>query len=126
MRALCETFPAHVAAVLGNHDLFALLDAVLAEGARPADGRPHGRNSVYAFSHPEAFAAAGWSPPRADDAELLAAILDAHQVGSIPPPHRFPGRIYTPPLPHERAPSKEAGLIYKRERARRGGNEWCV
>ena len=100
MRALCETFPAHVAAVLGNHDLFALLDAVLAEGARPADGRPHGRNSVYAFSHPEAFAAAGWSPPRADDAELLAAILDAHQVGSIPPPS-----------PTNEPPAKKQGLF---------------
>ena len=38
--------------MLGNHDLFALLDAVLAPGAARPMGRPVG-DFTYAFTHPQ-------------------------------------------------------------------------
>ena len=62
----------------GNHDLFALLDATLVESA----GRPMGGPAYeysYAFAHPQSYLESGWSPKRADDEELLAAMLAALQ-----------------------------------------------
>ena len=62
----------------GNHDLFALLDATLVESA----GRPMGGPAYeysYAFAHPQSYLESGWSPTRADDEELLAAMLAALQ-----------------------------------------------
>jgi len=79
MRGLCQRFPNNVVTVLGNHDLFLLLDAVLADGYDRPMGRPTSEY-VYSFNHPQTFLQSGWSPTRADDSELLAAILDAHQV----------------------------------------------
>lgn len=78
VRELETAFPTHVVAMMGNHDLFALLDVALADDA----DRPM-RHSVleytYAFSHPQSYIESGWVTPREDDMELLAAILRALQ-----------------------------------------------
>ena len=80
VRQLHQTFPSHVVAILGNHDLFALVDAVL----DPSDHRrPMGTavtNYAYAFVHPQEYVNAGWSPPRKDDGELLAMYMQALQA----------------------------------------------
>ena len=76
MRSLTDALPDHVVAVVGNHDLFALLDASLT----PSRTRPMGTvvaEFSYAFAHPQSYLESGWSPKRADDEELLGALLSA-------------------------------------------------
>jgi hypothetical protein len=78
LRELEHAFPANVVAMMGNHDLFALLDATLVETA----GRPMGipvAEYTFAFPHPQEYVEAGWSPTRDDDAELLAALFGSLQ-----------------------------------------------
>lgn len=79
VRRMEESFPQNVVAILGNHDLYALLDAVLLpdETDRPM-GVPVS-SYAYAFAHPQEFIQAGWSPARSDDAELLSTIFSALQ-----------------------------------------------
>eukprot|EP00614_Pseudopedinella_elastica_P026580 CAMPEP_0172640352 /NCGR_PEP_ID=MMETSP1068-20121228/222749_1 /TAXON_ID=35684 /ORGANISM="Pseudopedinella elastica, Strain CCMP716" /LENGTH=52 /DNA_ID=CAMNT_0013453713 /DNA_START=120 /DNA_END=274 /DNA_ORIENTATION=- len=51
---------------MGNHDLFALLDATL----KPDRDRPMGipvSRYTYAFAHPEQYIEAGWSAAESDD-----------------------------------------------------------
>ena len=91
VKMLTERFPDNVVAMLGNHDLFALIDAstVLARAdnftsmphASPMEtthpmGGPVSRY-VYAFQHPEEFLRSGYSPHREDDEELLSALMTA-------------------------------------------------
>ena len=76
MRSLTDALPDQVVAVVGNHDLFALLDASLT----PSSSRPMGTvvaEFSYAFAHPQSYIESGWSPKRADDEELLGALLSA-------------------------------------------------
>ena len=78
VRDLEAAFPRHVLAILGNHDLFALLDATLPPSAARPMGAP-AYEFTFAFPHPQEYLEAGWSPRRPDDAELLAALLSGLQ-----------------------------------------------
>lgn len=78
VRDLEAAFPTHVLAMMGNHDLFALLDTALADGADRPMGVPV-TEYTYAFNHPQSYIESGWVTPREDDAELLAALLHALQ-----------------------------------------------
>jgi hypothetical protein len=78
VRELEQAFPTNVVAMMGNHDLFALLDATLVGTADRPMGGPVAEYT-FAFPHPQEYVEAGWSPPRADDAELLAALLGGLQ-----------------------------------------------
>jgi len=76
VRGLVEAFPDRVAAIAGNHDLFMLLDNTL-DASDPR--RPLGTSSLalpYSFFHPEEYPSSGFSPPRADDGELLDELLE--------------------------------------------------
>ena len=52
VKALTDAFPDRVAAVIGNHDFFALLDATLALGTSRPMGVPVS-TFTYAFNHPQ-------------------------------------------------------------------------
>ena len=74
VRDLEDAFPTHVVAMMGNHDLFTLLDVALEDGADRPMGTPV-LDFTYAFVHPQTYIESGWVTPREDDAELLAAVL---------------------------------------------------
>lgn len=78
VRALETAFPRNIVAMMGNHDLFALLDVTMREGADRPMGMPVSEYA-FAFPHPQQYVEAGWSPARDDDAELLAALLMGFQ-----------------------------------------------
>jgi len=73
--AIETRFPDHVVAIMGNHDLFALLDAVLPPSERDRPMRVPVSSYAYSFLHPQEFVDAGWSPPRDDDDEILSELL---------------------------------------------------
>lgn len=52
VRDLEEMFPMNVVALLGNHDLYALLDATLTQDSDRPMGRPVAEYT-YAFAHPQ-------------------------------------------------------------------------
>lgn len=71
VRSLEAAFPDRVAALMGNHDLFMYLDATL-DGRDATRPMGHAVGAFpYSFFHPEEFVAAGFSPARADDGEIL-------------------------------------------------------
>lgn len=74
VRDLEDAFPTHVVAMMGNHDLFTLLDVALEDGADRPMGAPV-LDFTYAFTHPQTYIESGWVTPREDDVELLAAVL---------------------------------------------------
>ena len=76
VRQVQEAFPSQVLAMMGNHDLFAMLDAVLTPTAARPMGAPVSQYS-YAFTHPQEYLNAGWSPQREDDTQLLQPLLEA-------------------------------------------------
>lgn len=78
VRDLETAFPTHVVAMLGNHDLFALLDVALEDSADRPMNIPV-LEFTYAFPHPQTYIESGWVTPREDDAELLTAVLRALQ-----------------------------------------------
>eukprot|EP00927_Polykrikos_kofoidii_P059482 TRINITY_DN54632_c0_g1_i1.p1 TRINITY_DN54632_c0_g1~~TRINITY_DN54632_c0_g1_i1.p1 ORF type:complete len:482 (+),score=38.71 TRINITY_DN54632_c0_g1_i1:71-1516(+) len=80
VRNLTVSFPHHVLAMLGNHDLYLLFDALFYDGASQLMGAPV-RDFVYAFTHPEEYL--NWIPPGRghinDTAIVLPALYDALQ-----------------------------------------------
>ena len=70
VRALETAFPRNIVAMMGNHDLFALLDVTMREGADRPMGMPVSEYA-FAFPHPQQYVEAGGAPARDDDAELL-------------------------------------------------------
>ncbi len=79
VRDLETAFPTHVVAMMGNHDLFTLLDVALDDGADRPMGIPV-LEFAYAFQHPQTYIESGWITPREDDAELLGAVLRGLQA----------------------------------------------
>eukprot|EP01043_Picozoa_sp_COSAG02_P084915 COSAG02_NODE_22659_length_745_cov_0.603715_2_plen_104_part_01 len=79
VRDLETAFPAHVVAMMGNHDLFTLLDVALEDGADRPMGIPV-LEFAYAFQHPQTYIESGWITPRDDDTELLGAVLRGLQA----------------------------------------------
>ena len=76
VRQVQQAFPSQVLAMMGNHDLFAMLDAVLTPTAARPMKAPVSEYS-YAFTHPQEYLNAGWSPQREDDTQLLQPLLEA-------------------------------------------------
>lgn len=77
VRNLTTMFPRNVVALLGNHDLYLLLDTLLLDGASPVMGIPV-RDYAFAFTHPEEFL--NWLPGNGttqDTEVLLPALFDA-------------------------------------------------
>jgi len=79
IRDVHRAFPDRVVPIIGNHDLFAILDTVLDATARRPMRRAVTKYS-YSFVHPQEYIEAGWSPEREDDAELFAAYMGALQL----------------------------------------------
>jgi len=79
VKTLHESFPANVLPMLGNHDLYMLLDATLevnfAKNHHPMGQMAH--DFSYAFINPEEYVTAGFSPSREDDDLILTALHDA-------------------------------------------------
>lgn len=80
IRAVQQAFPDRVVAIVGNHDLFALIDTVLDPKVSKRPMRYPVSQYAYSFVHPQEFTESGWSPARHDDDELLAALLTALQL----------------------------------------------
>ena len=59
VRDLEQAFPTHVVAMMGNHDLFMLLDATLSDDADRPMAVPVFEYS-YAFMHPQTYIESGW------------------------------------------------------------------
>jgi len=78
VRNLTEAFPDQVLAMLGNHDLYMLMDSLWSDGATQLMGRPV-RDFAYAFTHPEEYL--NWVPVydtrENDTSVVLPALLDA-------------------------------------------------
>ena len=74
-----EAFPQRVLALIGNHDLYALCDALLEDGASPLMGVPV-RDFAYAFTHPEEYL--NWVPEADynDSAAALPALYEALHI----------------------------------------------
>ena len=78
VRELQETFPNNVVTILGNHDVFMILDTALSF----SKSNPHPLGFpfyeyAYSFVHPEEYLESNFTAIRDDDEEILGAILSA-------------------------------------------------
>jgi len=80
IRSLHQLFPDNILPMLGNHDLYLLLDATL--DFNFSEQHPMGQMAhdfTYAFIHPEEYVTSGFSPNRKDDDDILIALHEALQ-----------------------------------------------
>mmetsp|Transcript_15662 Transcript_15662/g.23728 ORF Transcript_15662/g.23728 Transcript_15662/m.23728 type:complete len:461 (-) Transcript_15662:1-1383(-) len=80
VRSLQESFPDNIVTMLGNHDVFLVLDTALSF----SQNNPHPLGFpfyeyAYSFMHPEEYLESEWVKNRDDDEELYASIATALQ-----------------------------------------------
>ncbi len=81
VKELQETFPNNIVTMLGNHDVFLILDTALS--FYPENPHPLGfpfYDYAYSFMHPEEYLESDWVENRDDDEEVYEALVSALQV----------------------------------------------
>jgi len=80
VRELQETFPNNVVTILGNHDVFLVLDTSLSFNAtNPYPLSAPFYDYAYSFMHPEEYLESEWVQNRDDDEEIYEALSSALQ-----------------------------------------------
>jgi len=79
IRALEESFPSHILAIMGNHDLYMLIDTMMHPYFHSYPMGQPVHDFTYSFVHPEEYVESGWSPSRDDDDEIMTALHKALQ-----------------------------------------------
>jgi len=80
VRELQETFPDNVVTILGNHDVFLVLDTSLSFNAtNPYPLSAPFYDYAYSFMHPEEYLESEWVQNREDDEEIYEALSSALQ-----------------------------------------------
>lgn len=76
VRELQETFPNNIVTMLGNHDVFLVLDTALSFSEENPHPLTHPfYDYAYSFMHPEEYIESEWVQDRDDDEEILGEIL---------------------------------------------------
>jgi len=79
IRTLEEMFPTHIVAIMGNHDLYMLIDTMMHPQSHSYPMGQPVHDFTYSFVHPEEYMESGWSPSRPDDDDIMAALHKALQ-----------------------------------------------
>ena len=79
IRTLEENFPTQICAIMGNHDLYMLIDTAMHQNYHSYPMGQPVHDFTYSFVHPEEYIESGWSPSRSDDHDIMSALHRALQ-----------------------------------------------